>query len=61
VRTKRYVYAEYGSGERELYDLRSDPHELQSRHDDPAYATVRERLARRLVQLRSCAGAACRR
>jgi len=61
VRTTRYVYAEYGSGERELYDLRSDPHELQSRHDDPAYATVRERLARRLVQLRSCAGAACRR
>jgi len=28
VRTDRYLYARYATGERELYDLRSDPYEL---------------------------------
>jgi arylsulfatase A-like enzyme len=61
IRTPRYVYAEYGSGERELYDLQEDPYELNSRHDDPDYLEVRLELARRLAQLRDCAGVACRR
>jgi arylsulfatase A-like enzyme len=61
VRTPRYVYAEYGSGERELYDLQEDPDELNSRHDDPEYLEVRLELARRLAQLRDCAGVTCRR
>jgi N-acetylglucosamine-6-sulfatase len=60
IRTSRYVHAEYGSGERELYDLRNDPGELQSRHADPAYARVAADLARRLARLRACAGPSCR-
>jgi N-acetylglucosamine-6-sulfatase len=60
VHTDRYVYAEYDTGERELYDLQTDPDELQSRHDDPAYAQIQAELARRLAKLRDCAGAACR-
>ena len=36
LRTYRYLYAEYTTGERELYDLERDPYELQSRHADPA-------------------------
>ena len=60
LRTSRYLYAEYVSGERELYDLAVDPDELQSRHADPAYAAVRAELAGRLATLRACAGAACR-
>jgi N-acetylglucosamine-6-sulfatase len=60
VRTYRYVYAEYTTGERELYDLERDPHELQSVHDDPAYAPVQADLARRLRDLRACAGPGCR-
>jgi N-acetylglucosamine-6-sulfatase len=61
IRTPRYVYAEYSSGERELYDLQEDPYELTSRHDDPEYLEVRLELARRLAQLRDCAGVTCRR
>ncbi len=60
MRTARYVYAEYTSGERELYDLRRDPYQLASKHADPAYAAVRAQLAARLARLRSCAGATCR-
>jgi N-acetylglucosamine-6-sulfatase len=59
VRTLRYVYIEYGTGERELYDLRRDPWELDSRHDDPAYAPVRDALAPVLERLRSCSGGGC--
>ena len=60
IRTYRYVYAEYTTGERELYDLERDPHQLQSLHDDPDYAPVRAELARRLQALRVCAGEGCR-
>jgi hypothetical protein len=61
LRTYRYVYVEYANGERELYDLRSDPFQLQSRHADPRYAAVRAQLARRLAALQTCRGRACRR
>jgi N-acetylglucosamine-6-sulfatase len=60
LRTYRYVYVEYLTGERELYDLQRDPNELQSGHDDPAYAPVQAELARRLQALRVCAGRSCR-
>jgi N-acetylglucosamine-6-sulfatase len=60
IRTRRYLYVQYDSGEQELYDLPRDPYELQSRHADPAYAHLRAGLAARLTALRYCAGAACR-
>jgi N-acetylglucosamine-6-sulfatase len=60
IRTQRYMYAEHSSGERELYDLQKDPFELQSRHNAPAYASVKSQLATRLQQLKNCAGASCR-
>ena len=60
IRTERYLYAEHETGEKELYDLNSDPFELRSRHDDPAYASVQAQLAGRLQELRSCAGSSCR-
>ncbi len=59
VRTRRYIYAEHASGERELYDLVNDPYELQSLHADPAYAGVMSRLAAELARLRSCGGQSC--
>ncbi len=61
VRTRRYKYVEYGTGERELYDLHYDPHEERSLHDSPPYADVREELAAKLARLRDCSGATCRR
>jgi N-acetylglucosamine-6-sulfatase len=60
IRTQRYVYAEYETGERELYDLERDPYQLDSRHADPRYQEIESRLARRLSALRSCSGASCR-
>jgi N-acetylglucosamine-6-sulfatase len=60
LRAPNYFYAEYGNGERELYDLVRDPYELRSRHADPAYAAIRADLAERLAHLRTCSGLACR-
>jgi N-acetylglucosamine-6-sulfatase len=60
IRTRRYLYAEYANGEQELYDLETDPDELQSRHADPAYAAIKADLAARLARLRTCAGVTCR-
>lgn len=61
IHTQRYVYVEYTTGDKELYDLRVDPFQLQSRHADPAYDEVRQRLVTRLAALRTCAGVSCTR
>jgi arylsulfatase A-like enzyme len=60
IRTERYKYAEYDTGEKELYDLQHDPFELQSRDGAPTYAARQARLADRLHDLESCSGASCR-
>ena len=60
IRTQNFKYVEYANGDRELYDLLRDPHELQSVHNVPRYASVRALLAARLRQLVGCKGAACR-
>ena len=60
IRTKRYMYAEHSTGEKELYDLQKDPFELQSRQNNPAYASVQAELAAHLHQLQNCAGSSCR-
>ncbi len=56
VRTPRFLYAEYSSGEKELYDHNNDPYQLRSRHADPAYAAAMGMLATELARLRTCAG-----
>jgi arylsulfatase A-like enzyme len=60
VRTKRYLYARYKTGEEELYDLKRDTFELQSLHADSAYADVKAQLEKRLAALEHCAGTSCR-
>jgi arylsulfatase A-like enzyme len=60
IRTERYMYAAHNTGEKELYDLQQDPFELVSRHNNPAYASVKVQLASRLHQLQTCAGSTCR-
>jgi hypothetical protein len=60
IRTDRYVYAEHGTSEQELYDLETDPFELSSRHADPAYSGLRSRLATLLHRLQECGGEVCR-
>jgi arylsulfatase A-like enzyme len=46
-----YAWIEYESGERELYDLGTDPYQLESVASDPARAGVRARLEARLREL----------
>jgi arylsulfatase A-like enzyme len=56
IRTPRYVYSELATGERELYDLRADPYELNNRAGDPDLAATQRTLAARLAVLRRCSG-----
>ncbi len=44
VAGERYRLIRYGNGFEELYDFQEDPNEFINRIDDPAFATVRERL-----------------
>ncbi len=60
LRTKRWAYAERENGVDELYDLRSDPFELENLNSDPRYDTVRRELSGTLARLRNCSGRACR-
>jgi N-acetylglucosamine-6-sulfatase len=60
VRTDRYLYANYGTGEQELYDLRADPFELQNQAGNPVYAPVHGALQRLLGSESTCAGKTCR-
>ena len=54
VRTGRYKLIHfYRKGEWEMYDLASDPDELRSVYDDPAYAEVRAQLHAKLDELRA--------
>jgi arylsulfatase A-like enzyme len=52
LRTERWTYAEYETGETELYDLASDPFELRNLAADPEHAPVAEALAERMRALR---------
>jgi hypothetical protein len=57
VRTRRYLYAEYANGDRELYDLKFDPDEI---HNLAGTQPVLERtLAHRIAHLRRCGGHGC--
>lgn len=44
VRTERYKYVRWVTGEEELYDLLADPYELRSLHRDAAYAALKAKL-----------------
>lgn len=66
IRSANWLFVEYGSGERELYDYRRDPYELDNLLADwngytPAVEAeeLAADLRARLARLRDCAGATC--
>jgi arylsulfatase A-like enzyme len=61
IRNDRFVYAEHDNGERELYDLRSDPDQLENAIGGRGFAGIEARLAERLAALQECVGPGCRR
>jgi N-acetylglucosamine-6-sulfatase len=59
IRTARHTYIEYGTGERELYDLHQDPHQLHN-HAATADPDLIQALSDRLAELKNCASTNCR-
>jgi arylsulfatase A-like enzyme len=59
IRTGSHKYVEHASGERELYDLRSDPDELVNIVNDPTQEGTLAQLDARLEVLKTCAGDSC--
>lgn len=66
VRTERYKYIEWykdvdgkPAHEEELYDLKNDPHELESLHADDRYANLKAKLKSELDALRTCKAQEC--
>jgi arylsulfatase A-like enzyme len=57
IRTSDRKYVEYQGGFRELYNLTTDPYELNNAYEASAPP---DGLATRLQALKSCTGAACR-
>jgi arylsulfatase A-like enzyme len=52
VRTVEWKYVEYVTGEKELYDLRNDPYEMENIADQPGYAEIQGELKMRLDELK---------
>jgi N-acetylglucosamine-6-sulfatase len=59
LRTKQWLYVEYETGARELFDLRRDPAETRNVVDSTPVATVAA-LAEQLHALSNCTGEQCR-
>lgn len=55
VRLGPYAYFEYQTGDRELYDLRKDPNELNNRVRDPRFDRVQAFLREQINRLEGCA------
>jgi arylsulfatase A-like enzyme len=60
VRTPQWLWVEYASGGRELFDVVNDPYQLSSLAKDLTLADTRTQLAELLAELRTCAGSTCR-
>jgi arylsulfatase A-like enzyme len=59
IRTPDWTYIQWAAGDRELYDLRADPYQLQNLAPTADRALLRA-LATRLSELAQCAALGCR-
>lgn len=51
AQSNRYMYSEYGNGDKELYDMIADPYQMENVVDDPAHAAARAEMAALLAGL----------
>ncbi|MCA1554045.1 MAG: sulfatase, partial [Chloroflexi bacterium] len=59
LRTQQFTYVEYATGEKELYDLRNDPYQLNN-IVKTAKPDLLNTLAKQLTAFRSCKAETCR-
>jgi N-acetylglucosamine-6-sulfatase len=59
IRTWRYLYTNWRSGDEELFDLSKDPAERHNVAGRPEYRTVLDLLRQSLAQQKSCKGGGC--
>jgi N-acetylglucosamine-6-sulfatase len=59
IRLGPYKYIEWPDGEKELYDINTDPYELNNVARDKNYAPIRAFLHEELVRLEECSGRTC--
>ena len=60
LRTARYSYIRYATGETELYDLVADPNEFRNRAGDSQYAAVQQELLKAWYHYKDCVADQCR-
>jgi arylsulfatase A-like enzyme len=59
IRLGPYKYIEWPDGEKELYDITTDPYELNNKARDPNLFPIRAFLHNELVRLETCKGRGC--
>ena len=59
IRTGRYLLIKYADGGRELYDMPSDPFQVDSVWKNSRYFPVRKWLLKKLAKLTPCVGTGC--
>jgi N-acetylglucosamine-6-sulfatase len=57
--TGNYRYIEWSNGDKELYDMTSDPYQLENKQGQSAYKDIQESCATALASLEVCAGGNC--
>lgn len=60
IRLGPYKYIAWPTGEKELYNINRDPHELNSLHKVPNFFPIRNFLHRQMKRLLDCTGSVCR-
>ncbi|HSK49135.1 MAG TPA: sulfatase [Solirubrobacterales bacterium] len=59
IRLGAYKYIAWPSGEKEMYNINRDPHELNSLHKVPNFFPIRNFLHREMKRLAECVGRGC--
>jgi N-acetylglucosamine-6-sulfatase len=59
IRSGSWAFLEWSTGELELYDLKTDPHEMHNLASEPSKALVIAELRPRLLALATCKGPTC--
>jgi arylsulfatase A-like enzyme len=59
IRLGPYKYIEWPDGEKELYDINTDPYELNNIARDPNFFPIRAFLHAQLIRLETCVGRHC--